>query len=67
MAVTNIEEAVGGVQLELPFDGVDHPALDAVVDAVRDRYGSDALQRAALLEAGEELEAYLMPFDRHPR
>ncbi|WP_407655888.1 DNA polymerase IV [Capillimicrobium parvum] len=67
VAVTNIEEAVGGVQLELPFDGVDHPALDAVVDAVRDRYGSDALQRAALLEAGEELEAYLMPFDRHPR
>jgi len=64
VAVTNIEEAVGGVQLELPFDGVDHPALDAVVDAIRDRYGSDALQRAALLEAGEELAAYLMPFDR---
>jgi DNA polymerase-4 len=67
VAVTNIEEAVGGVQLELPFDGVDHPALDAAVDAVRDRYGSDALQRAALLEAGDELAAYLMPFDRGDR
>jgi DNA polymerase-4 len=63
VAVMNLEEVVGGVQLELPLDGPDHLALDEVVDAVRDRYGSAAVQRAALLDGGEELEAYLMPFD----
>ena len=67
VAVTNVEVALGGVQLELPLAGPDDLALDEVVDAIRDRYGSDALQRAALLEAGEELAAYVMPFDRGDR
>jgi DNA polymerase-4 len=37
------------VQLALPFEPNRNDALDAVVDAVRDRFGSSALVRAALL------------------
>jgi DNA polymerase-4 len=41
------------VQLELPVDGHSHRDLDAAVDAVRDRYGTRALQRAAVVGAGD--------------
>jgi DNA polymerase-4 len=41
------------VQLELPVDGHGHRDVDAAVDAVRDRYGSGALQRATLVGAGD--------------
>jgi DNA polymerase-4 len=44
-------------QLELPVDGHSHRDLDATVDAVRDRYGTGALRRAALVGAGDR--AYL--------
>jgi DNA polymerase-4 len=66
VAVTNLQDVVGGVQLELPLDGPDRVALDAVVDAVRDRYGSAAVRRAALLDADEELDAGLTPYDQRP-
>ena len=36
-------------------------ALDAVLDAVRERFGTVAITRAALLDAGEELTPWLMP------
>jgi DNA polymerase-4 len=38
----------GGAQLELPFDDPGR-ALDAALDRVRDRFGSSAITRAALL------------------
>jgi DNA polymerase-4 len=44
-------------QLELPVDGHSHRDLDAAVDAVRDRYGTGALRRAAVVGAGDR--AYL--------
>ena len=37
------------VQLALPFDELHAPALDAVIDGVRDRFGNDAVGRAVLL------------------
>jgi DNA polymerase-4 len=36
-------------QLVLPFDGHRAAALDAVLDDVRDRFGSTAIMRAVLL------------------
>ncbi len=63
VTVTNLEEAAG-VQLELPLDPLARRiALDAAVDAVRDRFGTDAVRRATLLEAGEEAGAWLEPND----
>jgi DNA polymerase-4 len=47
----------GAVQLELPVAGHAHHDLDAAVDAVRDRYGTRALQRATVVGAGDR--AYL--------
>jgi DNA polymerase-4 len=41
------------VQLELPVDGRVHRDVDAAIDAVRDRYGTGALQRATLVGAGD--------------
>ena len=48
VAVTNLENAEA-VQLPLPFDPHDDPALDAVLDEVRDRFGSAAVTRAVLV------------------
>ena len=48
VTVTNLEPAAA--QLELALDGPG-PALDAAVDAVRERFGRDALTRATLLDA----------------
>lgn len=39
----------GGDQLELPLDGHDPALLDATVDDVRERFGTDAVTRAKLL------------------
>ena len=48
IAVANLEDA-RTVQRPLPFRGYDEDALDAVLDEVRDRYGSTAITRAVLL------------------
>jgi DNA polymerase-4 len=48
IAVANLEDA-RIVQRPLPFRGRDEDALDAVLDEVRDRYGSTAITRAVLL------------------
>jgi DNA polymerase-4 len=48
ISVANLENA-REVQLLLPFDGRQHEALDAVVDEVRERFGSKAITRAVLL------------------
>ncbi|HET6847843.1 MAG TPA: DNA polymerase IV [Gaiellales bacterium] len=48
LSVSGLERA-DRTQLTLPLDGHDRDALDAALDAVRDRYGSKAVIRAALL------------------
>jgi DNA polymerase-4 len=48
LAVSNLE-GDGAVQMPLPFDDPYDDHLDVAVDAVRDRFGSAALTRAASL------------------
>jgi DNA polymerase-4 len=48
LAVSNLE-GEGAVQMPLPFDDPYDDQLDIAVDAVRDRFGSAALTRAASL------------------
>jgi DNA polymerase-4 len=57
LSIANLEDA-RDVQLLLPFDGRHLEALDAAVDEVRDRFGSDAITRAVLL--GRD-RGYTMP------
>ena len=47
LSLTNLGDA-SAVQLALPFDG-SPVELDGAVDAIRDRYGNDAIDRARLL------------------
>jgi DNA polymerase-4 len=49
------------MQLALPLDGHDHDALDAALDAVRERYGSRAVIRAALLARDRGWSPPLLP------
>ena len=61
VTVTNLARDDG--QLELPLDraaGV-AVAVDAAVDGVRRRFGTQALQRAALLRDGPEHQPWLQP------
>jgi DNA polymerase-4 len=60
VAVGNLDNQ-GIIQLELPLDGPDDDGLDAALDGVRDRFGSAAITRAALLRAGEGLSVPLLP------
>ncbi|HEX6310546.1 MAG TPA: DNA polymerase IV [Acidimicrobiia bacterium] len=52
VGLTNLQDD-GAVQLALPFEPRSGRDLDAALDAVRDRFGSDAVTRAVLL--GREL------------
>lgn len=69
VTLTNLERTDGvGVQLELPLAPTaltvrDPAALDTATDAIRDRFGTRALQRAALLGGGDRSSAWLMPGD----
>jgi DNA polymerase-4 len=49
------------VQLELPLDQHSDGELDTALDAVRERFGSAALIRAALLHKGEGLAVPMLP------
>jgi DNA polymerase-4 len=49
------------IQLALPFERQRNGALDTVVDAVRDRFGSAALVRAALLGREQGWSAPMLP------
>jgi DNA polymerase-4 len=59
VTVANLDGG-GATQLELPFDGCDPAALDAVLDAVRERFGSSAVMRAALLGRGPSASPSLL-------
>ncbi|MEU4157498.1 DNA polymerase IV [Actinoplanes sp. NPDC026670] len=48
VAVSNLD-GDGAVQMELPFEPPRDDGLDAAVDRVRDRFGSSALRRAAMI------------------
>jgi DNA polymerase-4 len=51
----------GAIQLALPLEGERARALDATVDDVRDRFGSDAITRAVLLGRDQGLSVPLLP------
>jgi DNA polymerase-4 len=61
VAITNLNDD-GCVQLELPLDG-GRPdrALDAALDEVRERFGPNAIRRAASLARDESLTPWLRP------
>jgi DNA polymerase-4 len=60
LSVSGLERA-DRTQLMLPLDGHDRDALDAALDAVRDRYGSKAVIRAALLGRDRGWSPPLLP------
>jgi DNA polymerase-4 len=60
LSLTNLEEG-GTVQLGLPFEPQLDWALDAALDAVRDRFGSDSVTRAVLVGGSPGLEMPLLP------
>ena len=60
VAVANLDDA-GAVQLTLPFRRSSGGALDAALDDVRDRFGSEAVTRAGLLGRDTGLRVPLLP------
>ena len=60
LALTNLEDD-SAVQLALPFAPQLDWALDAALDEVRDRFGSDAVTRALLLGRTRGVEMPLLP------
>jgi DNA polymerase-4 len=60
VTLANLDPA-DAVQLELPFARRDPPALDAVIDRVRDRYGTRAINRARLLDGDIAPPVPLLP------
>jgi DNA polymerase IV len=59
VAVANLDDS-GVIQLTLPFERY-NGGLDAALDRVRDRFGSDAVTRAVLLGRGQGLTVPLLP------
>jgi DNA polymerase IV len=60
IAVANLDDS-GAIQLTLPFDRQSGTALDAALDEVRERFGSGAVTRAALLGRDPGLTVPLLP------
>jgi DNA polymerase IV len=60
IALSNLEDA-DAVQLALPFEGGRAIALDAALDDVRTRFGSDAITRAVLLGRDPGITVPLLP------
>ncbi len=59
VAVSGLDD--DAVQLELPFDRRDQSALDSALDAVRTRFGSQAVTRAVLLGRDPGMTVPLLP------
>ena len=51
----------GAVQLALPLDGPDRPAIDAVVDGIRARFGTEAITRGVLVGRDPGLTMPVLP------
>ena len=60
VAVGNLDDS-GAIQLILPFDRHSGGALDAAVDAARERFGTDAVTRAVLLGHDQGLSVPILP------
>jgi len=60
VAVANLDDG-GAIQLTLPFDRHSGGALDAALDDVRGRFGSDAVTRAVLLGRDQGWSVPLLP------
>jgi DNA polymerase-4 len=60
IAVSNLDND-DAVQLELPFDRYSGGALDAALDDVRERFGSNAVTRAVLLGRDQGLSVPMLP------
>jgi DNA polymerase-4 len=60
IAVGNLADD-GAVQLTLPFEPRDARALDAALDQVRDRFGTAAVTRAALVGRDPGITVPLLP------
>ncbi|HZN14299.1 MAG TPA: DNA polymerase IV [Acidimicrobiales bacterium] len=60
VSVGNLDDD-GAVQLTLPFDGHTEWALDAAIDDVREKFGTAAVTRAALLHRGEGMSVPMLP------
>lgn len=60
ITVANLSDA-SAVQLALPFDARDGTALDATLDDLATRFGSDAVTRAVLLGRDPGLSVPLLP------
>jgi len=60
VALGNLGEG-HAVQLVLPFERLRRSALDAAIDDIRDRYGSDAVTRAVLLGRDQGVAVPLLP------
>jgi DNA polymerase-4 len=60
VALSNLDNE-NAVQLALPFDEPSSYALDTALDSVRDRFGSAAVTRAALLRHGSGLTVPMLP------
>jgi DNA polymerase-4 len=60
IALTNLDND-DAIQLAFPFDQVRSVALDAVLDDIRERFGSDAITRAVLIGRRKQLEVPLLP------
>jgi DNA polymerase-4 len=60
LAVANLDD-VKTLQLRLPLDAYSDGALDAALDAVRERFGVDAVTRAVLLGRNQGFSMPLLP------
>ncbi|HEY3035462.1 MAG TPA: DNA polymerase IV [Streptosporangiaceae bacterium] len=60
VSVGNLDSG-GAIQLMLPFDPQCGSELDAAVDAVRDRFGTSAVTRAALIGRDQGVTVPLLP------
>jgi DNA polymerase-4 len=60
ITLSNLDDDTA-IQLPLPFDRRSGNALDAVLDNVRDRFGSNAIIRAVLLGRDQGLTVPLLP------